>query len=348
MSSEATHQLTERAQHVLRVLVKQYINEGQPVGSKALALTAGLDLSPATIRNIMAELETHGFLRSPHTSAGRIPTVQGYRFFVDSLISVEPLETTIVEKLKGQLGGDPDTARLVANVSEFLSGITRYAGIVTLPRLQSLEITRIEFVPLSEQRVLVILVTGQREVQNRIIQLPRRFKADELQTIANYLNAEFVGKRITQVRRQLLVELQQTRESMDQLMRAAVEMAERLFTEPDENEGYVVKGQTNLMEFDELSNVSKLRQLFEAFNQKREILHLLDQCLNADGVQIFIGEESGYRVLDEVSVVTSTYSAGGRPLGVIGVIGPTRMPYQRVIPVVDITAKILGAALNSK
>lgn len=340
--------LNERAQHLLRVLVRQYIEDGQPVGSKSLARASGLDLSAATIRNIMADLETMGFLASPHTSAGRIPTVRGYRLFVDSLIAAKPLADVQIEELQQQISRETDTQRLMSSVSEFLSGLTKLAGIVTLPRLHRLELRQLEFLPLSDNRVLAILVINEHEVQNRILHLPRNYTSHELQTIANYLNAHFAGKEISQVRQQLLQELRATRQRVDEMMRDAVEVADSLFSDTPEQESYVMVGQTKLMEFEELSDVDKLRQLFEAFSQKREILHLLDQCMNAQGVQIFIGEESGYDVLDNCSVITASYGSEGRPVGVLGVIGPTRIPYDKVIPIVDITAKVVGAALNSR
>lgn len=340
--------LSERAQHLLRVLVKQYIEDGQPVGSKSLARASGLDLSAATIRNIMADLEGLGFLASPHTSAGRIPTVRGYRLFVDSLIAARPLADVQIVELQQQISRETDTQRLMSSVSEFLSGLTKLAGIVTLPRLQRLELRQLEFLPLSDNRVLAILVINEHEVQNRILNLPRSFSSNELQTISNYLNAHFAGKEIAHVRRQLLQELRDTRERVDALMRDAIGMADSLFEGPAEQDSYVMVGQTKLMEFEELSNVEKLRQLFEAFSHKRDILHLLDQCMSAEGVQIFIGEESGYKALYDCSVITASYGAEGRPVGVLGVIGPTRIPYDKVIPIVDITAKVVGAALNSR
>jgi len=340
--------LTERAHHLLQVLVKQYIDDGQPVGSKALAKACGLDLSAATIRNIMADLESLGFLRAPHTSAGRVPTVRGYRLFVDSLISVQDPERIPISMLQEQISKQTDTQHLLSSVSEFLSGLTSLAGIVTLPRLKHVEVTQLEFLPLSENRVLAILVMNGHDVQNRILQMPRAFGTEELQRIANYLNAHFAGKEISQVRREVLKDLRETHARMDRLMRDAVSMAESVFSDECGDDGYVMVGQTKLMDFEELSNVDKLRQLFEAFSQKRDILQLLDQCMQAGGVQIFIGEESGYRALDDCSVVTSTYTVDGQPVGVLGVIGPTRMAYDKVIPVVDITAKILGAALNSR
>ncbi len=348
-SKRPSSALNERAQHLLRVLVRQYIEEGQPVGSKSLARASGLDLSAATIRNIMSDLENHGFLASPHTSAGRIPTVRGYRLFVDSLIASRPLPEVQIEELQQQISRETDTQRLMSSVSEFLSGLTKLAGIVTLPRMQRLELRQLEFLPLSDNRVLAILVINEHEVQNRILHLPRTFSTHELQTISNYLNAHFAGKEISEVRKHLMNELRATRERVDQLMQDAISMADSLFDGDAVEDGYVMVGHTKLMEFEELSNVEKLRQLFEAFSQKRDILHLLDQCLNAQGVQIFIGEECGYKVLDDCSVVTASYGGErGHPVGVLGVIGPTRIPYDKVIPIVDITAKVVGAALNSR
>lgn len=342
--------LSERAQHLLKVLVERYIREGQPVGSRALAREAGLDLSPATVRNVMADLEELGFIRSPHTSAGRVPTVQGYRFFVDALLTVKPLESVEVQRMRQSLDPDLNTQKLVESASALLSGITRMAGVVTMPRRDRMAFNHIEFLSLSDNRVLAILVLNEREVQNRVIHVNRHYSADELQQISNYLNTEFLGKDLQTIRRILVEEMQEAREHMNRLMLAAVEMAEKLLDqEADKEDDYILAGQTNLMEFAELSNIEKLRQLFEAFNRKRDILHLLDQCVRAQGVQIFIGEESGYEPLDECSVVTAPYTAGdGTVLGVLGVIGPTRMAYERVIPIVDVTAKLLAAALNPK
>jgi heat-inducible transcriptional repressor len=340
--------LNERAQHLLKVLVERYIRQGQPVGSRALARDAGLDLSPATIRNVMADLEELGFVRAPHTSAGRVPTAQGYRFFIDALLTVKPLEGAEVQRLRSLLDPDLNTHGLVESASNLLSGITRMAGVVTMPRREQVQLRQIEFLPLSDRRVLVILVVNEREVQNRIIHTERGFGAGELQQMANYLNAAFAGKDLATVRDNLLRELHEARERMNALMLAAIEMAEKAFQQQPARDDFVLAGQTNLMDFAELSSLEKLRQLFEAFNEKRDILHLLDQCLRAQGVQIFIGEESGHEVLDECSLVTAPYSVDGRVLGVLGIIGPTRMAYERVIPIVDVTAKLLGAALNQR
>jgi heat-inducible transcriptional repressor len=341
--------LTEREQLLLRALVGSYIRDGQPVGSRALSRESGLSLSSATIRNIVADLEALGFVSSPHTSAGRIPTDKGYRFFVDALLKSKlPTEDdpSLVE-LRRQLDANrDDPMALVAAASQLLSNVTRLAGVVTLPRTQQASITQIEFVGLSDNRALVILVFNDREVQNRIIQLERYHSSDELRRAANFLTERCRGKTLNQVRQEILHEMQETRENMNALMKDAISVAERVFQVDENNRmDYVLAGETNLMGAGELSSVDKLRRLFEAFNEKRDILNLLDHSLRADGVQIFIGQESGYRILDDISVVTAPYSADNEVVGVIGVIGPTRMAYERIIPIVDLSAKILGAAL---
>ncbi len=347
---QASPAISERAQALLKALIDRYIREGEPVGSRTLARDSGLKLSPATVRNVMADLEELGFVKSPHTSAGRVPTVRGYRFFVDSLLTVQKLEESTVEQLRSQLKLEADPEELVQSASNLLSGITHMAGVVTLPRREHAALRRIDFLPLSGNQVLVIMVVNEREVQNRIIQTERAYSASELEQAANFLNAQFAGKDITAVRETLIADMRRARDDMNQMMSTAVEVAGRLFAEEqDENgEGLVLAGQTNLMEFRELCDVEKLRTLFEAFNQKRDLLHLLDQCISAEGVQIFIGEESGYQMLDECSLVTAPYRVEGEVVGVLGVIGPTRMAYERVIPIVDATARLLGAALNPR
>ena len=344
-------QLNERAQHLLRVLVESYIRDGQPVGSRSLSRESGLQLSSATIRNVMADLEELGFVASPHTSAGRIPTDKGYRFFVDSLLKVQPLEAAAVAEIERQFEAVRESGKdLVSTVSQLLSSVTRLAGVVTLPRATQASITQIEFVGLSENRVLVVLVYGEREVQNRIIQLERYYSPDELRRASNFLNDQFRGRSLDEVRQEILRQLSETRAHLNQVMLEAISMAQHLFEgrAPDGELEYVIKGETNLMSLAELSGVERLRRLFEAFNEKRDFLHLLDHSLRAEGVQIFIGHESGYRILDDCSVVTAPYGSPGSAFGVLGVIGPTRMAYERVIPIVDMTAKLLGAALNSR
>lgn len=340
-----------RARHLLRVLVERYIVDGHPVGSRTLSRDSRLDLSPATIRNVMSDLEELGLISAPHTSAGRVPTDLGYRLFVDVLIKLHPIAKTDVRLLQKEISSHADDGKeLATKASNMLSGITQLAGVVTLPRQTHAEFRQVEFISLSENKVLAVVVVNDAEVQNRILYLDRKYTSDELRRAANYLNQQFAGKEVDDVRRQLLEELQQTRQDMNQLMIDAITLAQHVFKEEIQEEpGYIIAGETNLMEFAELSNVEKLRALFEAFNRQRDILHLLDQCLTADGVQIFIGHESGYDILDECSIVSAPYTDENENIvGVVGVIGPTRMAYQRVIPVVDITAKLLGAALKTR
>jgi heat-inducible transcriptional repressor len=341
---------SDRAQQLLRTLVECYVRDGQPVGSRTLTRESGLSLSPATIRNVMADLEEHGFVTSPHTSAGRVPTDKGYRYFVDALLRYQPPDEADVAELRRQLAqraGDPKA--LVAAASQLVSGLTHLAGVVTVPRETHASLSQIEFIGLSGNRVLTILVVNGREVQNRVVQLDRHFTAEELRRAAAYLNELFAGQELSGVRARLVAQLQETREQMNRMMVDAITLAQRAFEgEAGRDADMVVAGETNLMGFAELSNVERLRRLFEAFSEKRDILHLLDQSLHAEGVQIFIGHESGYRILDDCSVVVAPYTLDERVVGVLGVIGPTRMAYERVIPVVDIAARMLGSALNSR
>lgn len=349
MAADASHVLSdERARHILRTLVEQFIRDGQPVGSRTLARAAGLSLSPATIRNVMADLEESGLVTSPHTSAGRVPTPKGYRFFVDTLVQLRQPAARDISALQSQLsdGGQLDGKALAETASAALSALTSLAGLVTLPRQKHVTLKQIEFLSISDRRVLAIIVTSEAEVQNRFLNVEREFSAEELRRAANYLNDNFVGKELSDVRRLVIEELQRTQESMNQLMIDTIAFAQRALPE-DGNAQYVMTGETKLMGFQELSDIERLRQLFEAFSQQREILGLLDRSIEADGVQIFIGEESGYQILDHCSVVTAPYRIDNEIVGVLGVIGPTRMEYERVIPIVDITARLMGSVLNS-
>ena len=340
--------MDERAQTLLRILVDRYIRDGQPVGSRTLSRESGLDLSPATIRNIVSDLEELGFVRSPHTSAGRVPTIKGYRFFVDALIKLTPLQGDELRRFSDSLNdasGDPQA--LALSVSNLLSAVTSLAGIVTVPRRAQTALRQIEFLPLSGHRVLAILVVNDREVQNKILNVSRDFGAEELKRASNYLNDHCSGRSLPEVRDLLLAELKRTRASMNALMVEAIEMAQRVFPEAEPEPEFVVAGETNLMGVGQVADVETLKGLFEAFGRQRDILHLLDQSMKADGVQIFIGHESGYELLDSYSIVAAPYTTGDDTMGVLGVIGPTRMAYERVIPIVDITAKLLGRALKS-
>ena len=337
----------ERAQHLLRALVNRYIQDGQPVGSRPLSQHSGLDVSPATIRNIMSDLEELGFLTAPHTSAGRIPTIKGYRFFVDTLVKLcPPIDEELVQFEDVLRESDPQS--LALSTSNLLSAVTKLAGVVTLPRRSHVALRQIEFLPLSERRVLAILVLNDRDVQNKILHIDRDFSEEELRRAGNYLTEQFRGCEINEVRDRLLRELHETRESMNALMVDALEIAEQAFPSESQEGEFVVAGETNLMGLEGLGDMGTLKRLFEAFVGQQDLLHLLDQTLNAHGVQIYIGKESGYQLLDECSIVAAPYVTEDDTMGVLGVIGPTRMAYERVIPIVDITAKLLSSALKNK
>ena len=341
--------LNERAQHLLKTLVQYYIREGQPVGSTTLLKESKLELSSATVRNVIADLERLGLVQSPHTSAGRIPTVEGYRMFIDNLLTVKPVEDREVESIKEQLDPTSDTKVLVESASNMLSALTRMAGVVMLPHREQLHIQHIEFLPLSDKRVLAIMVFDKGDVQNRIIHLEKSYTQQELVHISNCLNTELVGKDITLVRSSLLDQMRDAKESMNRIMLDAIEMAQKVFDvdKPDEHE-FVMAGESNLMKYEDMADIERLRQLFEAFDEKRGILQLLDKTLQAPGIQIFVGSESGYNALGDCSVITTPYSDGDSVLGALGVIGPTRMAYDRVIPIVDVTAKLLGSLLKER
>lgn len=350
-SSSESSLLSDRSLHLFKLLVEHFIEDGQPVGSRTLAKDTDLNLSPATIRNVMSDLEDLGLLQSPHTSAGRIPTVKGYRLFVDSLLRVNDLRTNEVETIASRLTQGGDFSDLMQRTSSMLSDITQLAGVVMLPHSNKIILQHIEFIALSANRILVIMVMNDHEIQNRIINTDKIFSAAELQRVSNYLNELFAGKELTAVRKSIIAEMEKMKDEVNNLMQTAIHVAQRAFETDQEKQGnddLFFSGQTNLMDVAELCSVDKLKKLFETFNQKRDILHLLEQAINAEGIQIFIGEESGYEVFDNCSVVTSPYEVNGEILGVLGVIGPARMHYDRVIPIVDITAKMLGHALNSK
>ena len=346
MRKQVDTAVDERAQLLFKLLVESYIADGSPVASKMLASRPEVEVSPATVRNIMAELEDRGFVRSPHTSAGKVPTSRGLRFFVDSLLSVKPLDQARVDELEHQLNPDLSPKELVESASSMLSHITHMTCLITLPRRDHVALRQVEFLPLSGDRVLVILVLNDREVQNRVIHTDREYAERELTQAANYLNREFGGRSLLEIRRALVDSMQADKDSMDRLMQTALDVATQAFVDEGEDAGQelVVSGRSNL--FGVSADMDTLRSLFETFSRKGGILHLLDQCLDSDGIQLFIGEESGYKLLDDMSLVTSPYEVDGQLAGVLGVVGPTRMAYQDVIPVVDVTARVLSAAMN--
>ncbi|NND67933.1 MAG: heat-inducible transcription repressor HrcA [Halioglobus sp.] len=341
----ASDQISERASLLLKTLVEQHIRDGQPVGSTTLKEAAGLPVSAATIRNVMSDLEERGYLHSPHTSAGRVPTALGYRFFVDSLLHVQPLGEPDIKALRSELNPDKSSGELVQSASSLLANITSQAGLVTVPRQEAGQLRQVEFLPLSGDRVLVILVVNEREVQNRIIHTQRVFTEAELREAAAMINQRFAGRPLRLVQEQILREMQEARSQIDGYLESALDLANRALDQDDAEEEYVMAGESRLLGNATAEELFKLRDLFDSFEQKKDLLHLLERCTRAEGVQIFIGEEAGYKVFDDYSVITSPYSDGNQILGVLGVIGPTRMAYERVIPIVDVTARMLSAAL---
>ncbi|OON60375.1 heat-inducible transcriptional repressor HrcA [Massilia sp. KIM] len=336
-------QLDNRAQTLLKALVERYIADGQPVGSRALSKISGLDLSPATIRNIMADLEEMGYVASPHTSAGRIPTPRGYRLFVDTLLTVQHIDETAVEAERMRLPVQ-QPQKLIANAAQMLSSLSQFAGVVQSPRRESV-FQQIEFLRLSEKRILLVIVDPRGDVQNRLLLTDVDYTPGQLTQSANYLNQNYAGLTFDEVRDRLTGELRQLRDDMGRLMQAAVEAGSEAMAEGDE---MVIAGERNLLSVADLSsNMSSLRQMFEMFEQKTGLMQLLDVSSKAGGVQIFIGGESKLVPMDEMSVVTAPYEVNGRIVGTLGVIGPTRMAYERVIPIVDITAKLLSNALSN-
>lgn len=340
-------ELDPRAQTLLKSLISSYTKDGQPVGSKTLAEHSALDVSSATIRNIMAKLEDFGLVDSPHTSAGRVPTDAGYRFFIDSLLEVKHAGKNTQQSVEQAFSNESNSSDLIQTASGMLSQMTQLTGLITLNKASQSVIKQIEFIKLSETRILVVLVLNKDEVHNKIIELKRSFSAEELQQSAKLINTYFIGKDFTQARDEVLMQMHHLKNEVNDMMMSVMNVMDNVCS-ANADEELLMSGETNLMQFNELSDMNKLKGLFDAFHQKEDLLHLLDSCHKADGVEIFIGSESGYSVLHDCSVVSAPYSVDGKVLGVLGVIGPTRIAYDKVIPVVDVTAKLLSSALNSQ
>ena len=336
--------LNQRAQILLKTLVERYIREGQPVGSRSLSKFSGLDLSPATIRNVMADLEKMGLVTSPHTSSGRIPTRQGYRFFVDTLLIIKPLDTIEINHLENQFHLN-NPSRLRNSASQLLAELTHFAGVVVTPKNGSEVFRYIEFMALSEKRILLIIVTPEGNVQNRVLFVDKIYSQKELIEAANFINRNYAGCALEEIRGRLQEELKKLHNDMTNLMTAALEISGEAINE--NNEVVVITGEHNLLDVRDLaSNMASLKRLFALFERKTALLKLMESSRKAQGVQIFIGGESGVVTLDEYSVVTAPYEIDGKIVGTVGVVGPTRMAYERIIPIVDITAKLLSNALS--
>ena len=340
-------QIAQRAEVLLNTLIRRYVTDGQPVGSRTLSKESSLDLSPATIRNVVADLEDLGLVSSPHTSAGRIPTQLGYRFFVDSIMKVQPINHGVVQDIREHLGVSGGREEVLQNASEMLSQSTRFAGVVTLTKQRNLQLRQVEFLKLSGNRILSILVTDDGRVENRVLNADRSFTESELVEAANCFNSVYAGKTLSQVKENLLSDLKADNAEADRIMRTAVTMVQDLFSTDTENtDEVVVRGETNLMGVPEFTEVGKLKSIFDTFRTKHNLLDLMERSIRGDGIQIFIGDESGYDAFTDCSVITAPYNTDGEGVGVIGVIGPTRMAYEDIVPVVDITARLIGNVLG--
>ena len=342
--------ISPRARQILKALVDRYIADGQPVGSRTLSQAPGIDVGPASVRNVMGDLEAMGLLRSPHTSAGRVPTSAAFRLFVDTLLDVREPDGSTVARLRTLLDPALDDGALVRLATNYLSGFTCMAGVVTVPRRDERPLRHVEFLPLSDRRVLAVTIGDGDEVQNRIVHVERDYTKAELSEFAARLNAEFLGRPLEAVRDLLRADLERARDAANRTMQQMIELAGRVLDGVDETgdaDGACVhvSGETNLLSHADLSDVSTLRGLFDAFETKRDLYSLLERCLSADGVQIFIGRESGYAPFGDCSLVTAPYEVDGAVVGMLGVVGPKRMAYGDVIPVVDVASRLLGAAL---
>ena len=336
--------LDPRAQTLLKALIERYISDGQPVGSRTLSRHSGLELSPATIRNVMADLEDMGFIASPHTSAGRVPTPRGYRFFVDTLLTVQPMQVDETAHLQGRLqAGEPQ--RVLSAAASVLSSLSHFAGVVMTPKRASL-FRQVEFLRLSERRILLIIVTPDGDVQNRILLTETDYTPAALVEAANYINHHFAGLGFDDIAQRLQSEISALRDDITRLMHRAVLASQRALTE--DATPVVISGERNLLEVSDLAtDMDQLRRLFSLFEQKTGLVQLLDASQRAHGVQIFIGGESELVPMDHLSVVVAPYEVDGRIVGTLGVVGPTRMAYERVIPIVDVTAKLVSSALSA-
>ncbi len=336
--------LNERAQILLKTLVERYISDGQPVGSRALQQFSGLEVSPATIRNVMAELEEMGLVVSPHTSAGRIPTALGYRLFIDTLMVVQPLDMVHVQQLENQLQPD-NPSRLLTQASNLLSELTHFAGVVATPNRASITVRQIEFLRLSEKKILLIIVMPDGEVENRVLLTDKDYTPAQLTEAGHFLNQHYAGCAFHEIRQRVQSELHQLRHDMTALMAAAIAAGDEAMSRKQED--YVISGERNLLHVDDLStDMNRLRSLFNVFEQKTELLRLLDASRRAPGVHIFVGAESGLAELNECSIVTAPYASHGQVLGTLAVVGPKRMDYEKVVPIVDVTARLLSSALS--
>jgi len=349
MSDNDELPLSARAELVLTGLISKYISDGCPVGSRTLSRETDLGLSPATIRNVMSDLEEHGLIEAPHTSAGRVPTPKGYRFFINCMMDAGSINQESLTDYDNAFSGISDPKSILTSATEMLSQITSFAGMVSTPSKTNIKFRQIEFLKLSQKKVLAILVTNDGQVQNRVLSTSKEYNDSELVEAANFFNATYGAWSLDEVRADLARHMRVDHRNMHREMRTAIRMAGELFESENEPEAesVLVSGENNLLAVPDFSELEKIKQLFDTFKTKQVLYDLLQKSMTTAGVQIFIGEESGYKILEDCSVIAAPYEVDSKRVGVLGVIGPTRMHYDEVISAVDITAKLLGSALSN-
>ena len=339
--------LNDRSQLLFKNLMGLYLNDGKPVGSTTLAKLPDIGLSSATVRNVMADLEKMGLIHSPHTSAGRVPTDTGYRLFLDSMLTYEPLSQQKQASIRNELSVGLNQDDLLESASKVLSGITGMTSLVLMPNKQQEVLKHIDFIQLGANRVLVVLVFNDQDVQNRIIELEKPFSGDELQQTANYLNEHCLGKNLAEAKQFLMSRMDTIRSTTNDFMSSIVQATDFVLeSQLEQKMPFLVSGKTNLLNYQELASSEKLKALFNSFEQHNEMVSLLDKSMQAQGVQVFVGHECGNEIYQDCSIITTPYEVEGEILGVLGVVGPSRMNYQRVLPRVDMTAKILSSLLK--
>lgn len=345
-----TMKLDDRAVHVLNNLVQSYIQDGQPVGSRTLSKLPDVGVSSATVRNVMSDLEELGLIIAPHTSAGRIPTPQGYRFFVNSLVQTGGFTHDAIQDFVSSMDNVTETDTLISTASELVSELTNFAGVVLLPNTAQTHFHQLEFLKLSGKRVLAILVTEEGRIQNRVLSVEQDFNESELIEAANFFNQRYRGNTLEEVRQRLVADMKSDNDEMHRINQKALEVATDVIAkeEGEHVSDLHLAGEQQLLNVPELCEIQTLQKIFDAFKTKRDLLDLLDRSMKANGMSVFIGEESGFSALGECSVIVSPYGTEGQTIGTLGVIGPTRMNYKQVMSVVDMTAKLLTQALSKK
>jgi len=337
--------LTDRSRQILEAIIEDYIQTAEPIGSRTITRRHGLTLSPATVRNVMSDLEEMGYLVSPHTSAGRVPTDKAYRFYVDSMVRMNKIAREEREEIRKRCSlTGKDIGDVLKETSRMLSSVSHYMGIVMAPRFAANVFQHIEFISLSDKKILAILVSQNGTVQNRIFDTDTDLKTSDLSRMSNYLNDILKGLTIAQVKNRILEEMQQDKVRYDAMMATALELSRQTLEETEVE--VFIEGQANILEQPEFADVGKMKEIFRAFEEKGQLLALLERCMTAEGVQIFIGAESHLNRMSGMSLVTSTYVTGKNTVGILGVIGPTRMGYSKIIPIVDYTARQVSRLLE--